>query len=299
MSELERIEKRPMPLSQSMFDCMTSTSLDRESVTHVCEMCGVVEPREITIKETGITGYMRRSCQCEERAREKKHREQIAKEQREDRIRWVSARAYGWLKVDQPNLAEMTFESFKPEVQPSEHRAAIVTAHSYAAGYATGCLANVAGQPNLLFFGTYGTGKTHLACSIVNVLRENGVGCLFTAAQDFFDALYAADFEGKQKLLKSASDTPLLVIDDLDKLHVRADTDGAFQKRTLFDILDRRYKGRRPTIITTNAQDDLSPWLDGASISRLSENLQPLPMNGADFRRLKRAMSLASQARDR
>lgn len=292
MSELERVGKRPLPISQEMFNRFDSTSLDREAVTYVCDKCGVVEPREVTIRETGATGYMRRNCQCEELAREKKYREQFAKEQREQRIRWISARAYGWLKVDQSSLAEMTFDNFRPEMQPAEHRAAIITAHSYAGGYATQCLANVAGQPNLLFFGNYGTGKTHLACAILNVLRENGVGCLFTTAQDFFDALYAADFDDKPNLLKSASDTPLLVIDDLDKLHVRMDTDGAFQKRTLFDILDRRYKGRRPTIITTNAQDDLSPWLDGAAISRLSENLQPLPMNGADFRRLKRTLTI-------
>lgn len=295
MSELERAAKRPMPISQFMFERLASASLDREAVTHVCEKCGVIEPREVFVRETGDTGYMRRDCQCEEREREEKERKKLAREQREARIRWISERAYGWLNVDQPNLAEMTFDNFKPEVQPAEHRTAIVAAHSYAGGYATQCLANVAGQSNLLFFGNYGTGKTHLACAILNVLRENGVGCLFTAAQDFFDALYAADFEGKQKLLRSASDTPLLVVDDLDKLHVRADTDGAFQKRTLFDILDRRYKGHRPTIITTNAQDDLSPWLDGASISRLSENLQPLPMNGADFRRLKRALMFGKQ----
>ena len=291
MSELERVGKRTLTLSQERFDRMNSTSLDREDVTFVCDKCGVVEPREVMVRETGATGYMRRDCQCEERLREEKYRAQMAKEQREARIRWVSERAYGWLKVDQPNLAEMTFDTFKPDAQPVEHRAAMMTAHSYTSAYATQCLANVAGQSNLLLFGNYGTGKTHLACAILNVLRENGVSCLFTTAQDFFDALYAADFDDKPSFLKAASDTPLLVIDDLDKLHVRIDTDGAFQKRTLFDILDRRYKGRRPTIITTNAQDDLSPWLDGAAISRLSENLQPLPMNGADFRRLKRMLN--------
>ena len=78
--------------------------------------------------------------------------------------------------------------------------------------------------------------------------------------------------------------TPLLVIDELDKLYVKQKDDMSYQKATLTEILDRRYKRRLPTIITTNEQEDLGLWLSGATISRLQERISALPMNGVDYR---------------
>lgn len=285
----QRLANRgPIFMPESVFEHSTRTNLDREAVTYVCESCGVVEPIAIDIGGTARIGYLRRECDCQRRERDRLEVINALAAARTEFAQKSASRTYTWLSIDQPELALMTFENFNPDGQPERYRAATLSAYDYARGYASMCLANVSGQPNILFQGKYGTGKTHLACAVLNQLREHGIRCLFTTAQDLFDSLYAAPFDEKPIILRQASDTPLLVLDDLDKLHVAQSTDGAFQKRTLFDILDRRYKGHRPTIITTNEQTDLSPWLDGATISRLLHNLQSIPMNGADYRLLKR-----------
>lgn len=288
---MQRLAKRgPIFMPESAFENSTKTSLNREDVVYTCEQCGVIEPIQVAIGgDPERCGYLQGECICRYEARE---HENMVRQLAENRAAYTPravSRTYTWLGIDQERLSLMTFETFNPDAQPAQYRNAILSAYDFARGYAAMCLANCTGQPNVLFVSPgFGTGKTHLACAILNRLREHGVPCLFTTAQDLFNCLYAAPFEDKPIILRQASDTPLLVVDDLDKLHVPTETDGAFQKRTLFDILDRRYKGQRPTIITTN-KEDLSQWLDEATISRLSENIQPVPMVGADYRRLKRA----------
>jgi DNA replication protein DnaC len=133
--------------------------------------------------------------------------------------------------------------------------------------------------------GGYGTGKTHLAASILNELRTQMIPCLFCTAQGFFNALYKAD--DKNGLMDAAVRTPLLVIDELDKLYVKMHDEMSYQKSQLTEILDRRYRRRLPTILITNEQKDLGIWLNGATMSRLQEKITMLQMNGTDYRSKK------------
>lgn len=285
------VKRGPYPMPETAFNASKNTSRNADDVTFICSECGVVPPIVVYIGQTEELGYLRRECTCMERERARREQAAVLEENRAASWARTASRTYTWLGIDQAALALLSFEQFNPDAQPEEYRRSIIDAHSYAQGYASMCAAGVMGQPNLLFLGGYGTGKTHLACAICNRLHEARIRCLFTTAQDLFDSLYAAPFEEKPHILQQASDTPLLVLDDLDKLHVKQQDaeGGSFQKRTLFDILDRRYKGRRPTIITTNVSD-LSPWLDGATLSRFYENFQPIPMNGADYRLLRRQL---------
>lgn len=287
---MQRAVKRgPHHMPETAFYASRNTSLDAHDVTYICPECGLIPPIVVYIGQTENLGYLRRECACMQRERDRREQAAILEENRAATWAKTASRTYTWLGIDQPALALMSFEQFNPDAQPEEYRLSIIDAYHYAQGYATSCMASVTGQPNLLFLGSYGSGKTHLSCAILNRLHEARIRCLFTTAQDLFNSLYAAPFEEKPLLMQQASDTPVLVLDDLDKLHVKQETDGAFQKRTLFDILDRRYKGRRPTIITTNVTD-LSPWLDGATLSRFYENFQPIPMNGMDYRLIRRQL---------
>ena len=280
--------KEPAPIPEEIFERSPNMSRDREALMYACEVHGVVEPIEIAIGQTGEIGYLRGECLCRYLARERRNYQHARETEQVVSQKRTASKTYTWLGIDQARLELMTFETFRPEMQPEQFQRGMIEAKGYAEGYASMCLASPVGQPNLLFQSqAYGLGKTHLASAIVNRLREHGVPCLFATAQDLFNSLYAAPFEEKPLILKQASDTPLLVLDDLDKLHVPSETDGVFQKRTLFDILDRRYKGCRPTIITTNVQD-LTPWLNDATISRLYEAMQPVIMAGMDYRLIKR-----------
>lgn len=260
-------------------------SMDKNAVTYACNVCGTVEPysafsatsqNEVTHEPVKV--YIRRPCKCERDAQDMAELIRLRKETAKSKV----SATYRWLGMEDEDLEGKSFSNFDPSVQ-GQRKAAFQQALDVAKQYALAVAQNQRAG-NLIAFGNYGTGKTHLVCAILNYVREQGVSCLFCTVSGLFSKLYAADFEQKQVILDLASSTKLLVLDDLDKLYVRADTDGAFQKRTLFDVLDKRYRKHLPTIITTNAQADLSTWLDGASISRLSEHATKLDMKGADYR---------------
>lgn len=246
----------------------------------VCPVCGPQEPLRLA------NGYSRARCACERAAQERALTQEATRAYLENRAR----ACYHWLpNVDDSELASRDFASFNPLAQPNS--AAFVQAKGVALDFAAQVISSFTRQrvalDNLTMRGGYGTGKTHLAAAICNALRQAGVSCRFCAVPDLFSALYAADFGDKQAIIEEAARVPLLVLDDLDKLHVRQETDGEYQKKVLFEIVNGRYKRHVPTLITTNATDDLSRWLDGASLSRLHERLTTLTMIGVDYRRRK------------
>lgn len=121
--------------------------------------------------------------------------------------------------------------------------------------------------------GNYGVGKTHLSAAILNEIRAAGIPCLCTTVPDLFNAIYAADFEEKESTIRQASTTQVLLLDDLDKLHIKqsqapGERPGTYQKEKLFEILNSRYVAKLPTMITTNERDDLERWLGKAVLSR-------------------------------
>jgi DNA replication protein DnaC len=241
---------------------------------YVCQECGIVEPKAVA------NGFIRRECACERAMRDSLAHEQFRQETQAVVAVQKTARTYTWLGGQEDDLAEKTFDNFTESYQPKAYQEARAFAERIIRARAYGDTA----RGNLVLMGSYGTGKTHLAAACLNMLRAQCIPCLFCTAQELLNTYYSCDFDGKVHLIEQAATTPLLVLDELDKLYVRQETDGAYQKRTLFDILDKRYKQKLPTIITANEQQDLGTWLDGATISRLYERITAVPMNGVDYR---------------
>jgi DNA replication protein DnaC len=248
------------------------------SLRYVCQECGLVEPKHVA------NGWIRRRCACELALYEQTSHAEFKAESQALADTEKTSRTYTWLGDAEDDLTDKTFVNFTRDYQIKAYDECenwtkrFLQARQYTDTFSL----------NVLLMGGYGTGKTHLATAILNTLRAQNIPCLFCTAQNFFNALYGQNFEGKAYLIEQASMAPLLAIDELDKLYFAQKDDpelsGAFQKRTLFDILDKRYKRRLPTIITTNEQKDLGMWLDGATISRLYERVTLLPMNGVDYR---------------
>jgi DNA replication protein DnaC len=210
--------------------------------------------------------------------------------QRNEQQKRAGQGTYTWLGASEDEaqtLASMTFETFHSAYQPEAYREACEFARQTSV--------NLAEQPNILMVGSNGTGKTHLVAAILNELRFSYCTCLFTTVPHLFSVLYSASFERKTQILAQAAQASLLCLDDLDKLHVREDG-GTYQKQTLFELVNQRYLAHKPTLITTNAQDGLHPWLDKATLSRLFSNIRGIKMDGQDYRQIKRKREVGQRS---
>lgn len=192
--------------------------------------------------------------------------------------------------------------------------ASLKKALSIARRFAEGYPVETAGK-GLLFTGSSGLGKTHLAVSILkSLIAERGVTGVFWEHKELLDslrAIYSNRTAGAEdKLLRSVTTCDLLVLDDLGDI-----TPSDWSWDTTSYILNSRYNENLSTIITTNlengacaeAQPDqpydkfeqirravrretLGDRIGERMRSRLQEMCMVVEMQGEDFRqKVKRA----------
>ncbi len=144
----------------------------------------------------------------------------------------------------------------------------------------------------LLFMGSVGVGKTHLAVSILKGLTERGFKCLF---YDFASLLKEIQdsYNSNTKSSELGVLAPVLNIDVLvlDELGASKPTD--WVRDTMAHIINSRYNDKKLTIFTTNYLDERKSDRDelledriGTRLrSRLYEMCKTVPMEGKDYRR--------------
>ncbi|MDH7487426.1 MAG: ATP-binding protein [Anaerolineae bacterium] len=157
-----------------------------------------------------------------------------------------------------PLHADQTFDSFNLRTHelPAEERENLKQAVTMAQNYA----AHPEGW--LVFTGSYGCGKTHLAAAIANRCLELGqVTPMFIVVPDLLDHLRATfspqsqvSFDRRFEAVRTA---PLLILDDLG-----TESATPWAKEKLFQLLNYRYTARLPTVITTSVPiEELEPRL--------------------------------------
>jgi DNA replication protein DnaC len=143
----------------------------------------------------------------------------------------------------------------------------------------------------LVFMGETGCGKTHLAAAIVNYCYEAGKPALFVVVPEFLDHLRSS-FSPESKVsydqyFESVKTAPLLVLDDFGE---QSTTPWAREK--LYQVLNYRYNGRLPTVVTTRYSfDEILAELDPAISSRLVDGQTSVPfwIKSPDYRGDRRA----------
>ena len=153
----------------------------------------------------------------------------------------------------------------------------------------------------LVFMGDTGCGKTHLAAAIVNYRYEAGKPALFVVVPEFLDHLRSA-FSPDSKvsydqLFESVKSAPLLVLDDFGE-----QSSTSWVREKLYQLINYRYNGRLPTVITTRLSfDEILGDDDTAMSSRLVDGRTSTPFNimAPDFRGDRRATRKKSSSRGR
>ena len=110
-------------------------------------------------------------------------------------------------------------------------------------------------KTGLLFVGSVGVGKTHLAVGIIRALiRDKGVPCLFCDYRELLKSIQNSYNTSVQmtemEILRPVFDAEVLVLDELGAVRT---TEWVFD--TVNYILNSRYNDSKTTIITTNFPD--------------------------------------------
>lgn len=115
-------------------------------------------------------------------------------------------------------------------------------------------------HPILLMSGTSGTGKTHLAIGAMRYVHEvHGKAARFWPVVELLERFKATFDEARatetlESVKAEMRRTPLLVLDDFG-----AHKSTEWAEEQMFQLIDERYRDRRPLIVTTNLTVDQIP----------------------------------------
>lgn len=170
-------------------------------------------------------------------------------------------------------FADKTFDTFDPEVRGVKR--GYLKAREFAR------------KPSgwLVFFGNYGTGKTHLAAAIANELLHHNYRVLFAVVPDLLDHLRSTfgpssevEYDQRFELIRDAA---VLVLDDLG-----TENTTPWAREKLFQIINHRYNSRLPTVITSNRRpEEIEPRV----FSRMTDRAicdELIVLDGDDYRRV-------------
>ncbi len=147
-------------------------------------------------------------------------------------------------------------------------KAALAVAIEYAADF----LGALSSGRSLIFCGTAGTGKTHLAVGIAKEVMLKGKTATFTTAMDAIRSVretYRKNSEmTERQAIARFAQADLTIIDEVGS---QLGTDA--EKVTLFDLINARYERERPMIVLSNLTiKEVEQYMGSRAFDRLREN---------------------------
>lgn len=181
-----------------------------------------------------------------------------------------------------------TFEDFDFNFQPNINKKEILELSS---------LSFVENKENVIFVGTSGVGKTHLATALGICCTKARYQTYFTTFENLVVQLKKAYQENRlESRLKFFSKYKILIIDEIGYMPIDTDTANIF-----FQLIAKRYE-KNSTIITTNMP--FSKWgeffgsstLANAVLDRLLHHSSIISIKGPSFRIKDKRFLLEAQA---
>jgi DNA replication protein DnaC len=168
------------------------------------------------------------------------------------------------------------FDGFKAQTPSQVH--ALTVCRAYAEDFAS----HRKRGTGLILSGMPGTGKSHLAAAILQYLLPADVR--YTTCLDMIRAIrdtWRRDSDRSEtQVLALLRDFDLLAVDEVG---VQYGTEG--EQTVLFDVLDRRYREMRPTILLTNQnRDGLRGFVGDRAYDRLTETCRWVPFDWESYR---------------
>lgn len=239
-----------------------------------CSKCRT--PRQAKAELSGRLLTVPVMCKCMSEARAKEDAERKERERLEHVARLRSA------GLRDTALREYTFENdngYNPELKKArEYVAQWDKMKSMSMG--------------LLIWGNVGTGKTFAAGCIANALIDKCVPVLMTNFSRILNSLTGMFSEDRNEFIDGFNKYELLIIDDLG-----IERNSEFALEQVYNIVDSRYRSKKPLIVTTNLTlDELKhpPELARRRIyNRILERCIPLRINNGNIREMNAALNMS------
>lgn len=137
---------------------------------------------------------------------------------------------------------------------------------------------------SLLFCGSTGLGKTHLALAVMNELTEKGHNCLYYTAWKLLKRMQDEHFgRDDGSLSEELSDGELLIIDDLG-----SEYETPFSKAAVYELINESQLIGRPMIICTGLSLSQLEERYGQKVASRLNAFEIVSFTGSDIRQLKK-----------
>lgn len=250
-----------------------SDSILKQSVIrkYVCEGCHQkVEVVKMVVPFGPLKGQVieeKRGCDCELL--------QIVKKEQHEAKKARLRRIFEENSLINPSLKNASFRNF----EPGEFKKALDKAKAFVEEF------DINQPKNLLFQGSFGTGKSHLSVSIAKALTEKGYTTIFISTPKLLTKIrstYNKNSEiGEEKIINAIAEADLVVFDDIG---AEGETSG-WSVQKLFEIIDQR-AGKHSVFTTNLASVEFEITKDMQRIfSRMMMNSELIIMNGTDYRK--------------
>ena len=237
------------------------------TVPQSCEKHGAYESRKII----GNIWSRCPTCEAERRAAEVEREADELRRFHEARQRKLIGRA-----AIPARFVGKNFDNFHADTEAK--RAALTIVRDYAENFER----NARTGQGMILSGKPGTGKSHLAGAVLQ--SQIGRDVLYATCLDIIRMVRETwrkdSDQSERQVLGYLGGLDLLVIDEMG---VQYGTDG--EQTILFDVLDRRYRDVKPTILLTN-QDaaGLKAYLGERTFDRIRETCRLVAFDWESYR---------------
>ncbi|MCF6461472.1 AAA family ATPase [Clostridium sp. Cult3] len=252
----------------------STETLGSQSNIKTCSECG--GKKELIINIAGIEKKVPCLCHCE--SAEYKRLQEI-EEQKQKMLRLEKLRSHSLMGKQ---FESCTFENFQMN---NQNKGMYKLGRNYCENWQEMKENNM----GLLLYGPPGTGKTFLAFCIANELLNDMVPVIAISSIGLLNRIKETyntwGRDGEVEIINNLKNANLLVLDDLG-----AENNTSWAKEKIYEIIDSRYRDKKPCIITTNLdREGLKRKLTGndgvhRTYDRIIEMCYPVEVKGRSRR---------------